>query len=129
MIKFYSLFVLLCFLLTSCVSVQYISKYADVNNYTTNINEQDILITESDYSKPYEEIGNIIIKENAGLSGKSLTKKFQKKAKEVGADAVIKIKSSSQITGYNIVEYKYINMSQMQAEGYNEYVGIAIKYK
>ena len=52
---------------------------------------EEILLTTGDIDKPYKELGIISVRGRRRVSGEKMMQSLKEKAKEVGADAVVKI--------------------------------------
>ncbi len=83
---------LLCLVLSGCTStkVNY-GSFIGQNMPSRDSNAEVVLIT-NDLDKPYKEIGIIsVVGANKNTSYDELNEKMKQKAREVGADAVVKI--------------------------------------
>jgi hypothetical protein len=120
---------------SGCVTARFIPKYSDYKIQAGNLSQTEILVTEEDIQKPYNEIGTITL-EIASANQALVFGKIRKKAKKVGADAVIKVKlekapvmaeTKIERSAYGGVVYNVIENTQI-SENY-VYSGLAVKYK
>jgi hypothetical protein len=91
------LVLLLCLGLTGC-AITRVNYGSLVNKYfPSKNNNAEIILSTQDLDRPYEEIGVIsVVGANKNTSYDELNKNMIQKAREVGADAVIKIEYGTQ---------------------------------
>jgi hypothetical protein len=95
----------LVFLFTGCATVEFIPVYSDETYAPSNIEESAIPVVSGDLKRKYKEIGVIIVEEGECSTKNSIVKVFKSKAKEVGAQAVIKVQRQDKIVGASAQNY------------------------
>jgi len=95
--------VIVCLSLIGCASVPHIRvNYGSLNNETfiAKSSNAEILLTTKDLDRPYKEIGIISASGKAKTTYDELNEAIKKKAREMGADAVIKLDYGTQAKAF-----------------------------
>ena len=90
---------IVCLFLVGCASIPNIRvNYGSLTNETfvAKSSDTEILLTTKDSDRPYKEIGIISASGKVKTTYDELNEKIKKKAREIGADAVIKLEYGTQ---------------------------------